>query len=146
MKPLRNPPLYPRWCLQSSSTWASMGLTYWRSLYGLLIGIMILAVTVAYQITVSLWLPRTQVLFGSAATRYTTLASDGLSTPISLQTPVAITGAQSGVDKLSGRRPSRLDFRTFQNSGPAFDLYLQCQQQFMDTDASDILSYHQIAC
>lgn len=58
---------------------------------------------------------------------------------------VAITGPQGGVDSATGQRPFRQDINTFQNSGPAFDLYILSFQRFVQQNQSDLLSYYQVA-
>ena len=58
---------------------------------------------------------------------------------------MAITGATGGVDPISGQRPMRQEFSTFQNSGPAFDLYIQAFKQFVEQNQTDLLSYYLVA-
>ena len=62
----------------------------------------------------------------------------------SLAIAVAITGPQGGVNTVSGRRPSRQEISTFENSGPAFDLYILSLQQFQLQNQSALLSYYQV--
>lgn len=57
---------------------------------------------------------------------------------------VSIKGLQAGVDSATGERPFRQEFSIFQDSGPAFDLYIQSLYYFMEQDQSDILSYYQV--
>ncbi|EEP82835.1 predicted protein [Uncinocarpus reesii 1704] len=54
-----------------------------------------------------------------------------------------ITGVQTGV-KPSGERPARQDLIDFQNSGPAFDLYVQALQRFQ-VSQTDMLGFFEIA-
>jgi hypothetical protein len=56
-----------------------------------------------------------------------------------------ITGPQDGVNPNTGARPVRQDIKTFQKSGPAWDLYIQALQNFMQTDSTQLLSYFQVA-
>jgi tyrosinase len=56
-----------------------------------------------------------------------------------------ITGISGGVNADTGERPSRLDLRTLQSAGPAFDLFIQALSQWQSDDQSDILSYYEIA-
>ncbi len=58
---------------------------------------------------------------------------------------VAITGPQGGVDSATGQRPFRLEISTFQNNGPAFDLYILSFQRFVQQNQTNILSYYQVA-
>lgn len=58
---------------------------------------------------------------------------------------VAITGPQGGVDSATGQRPFRQEISTFQNSGPAFDLYILSFQRFVQQNQTNILSYYQVA-
>ena len=62
-----------------------------------------------------------------------------------VEASVAITGATGGIDGLSGQRPMRQDFSTFQNSGPAFDLYILSFKEFLEQDQAELLSYYQVA-
>lgn len=55
------------------------------------------------------------------------------------------TGLQGGVDPNTGARPVRQDIKIFENSGPAWDLYIQALQNFMQTDSTQLLSYFQVA-
>ncbi|MCJ1384871.1 hypothetical protein MMC17_007989 [Xylographa soralifera] len=57
----------------------------------------------------------------------------------------AINGVQAGVNALTGQRPFRQEFSTFQNAGPAFDLYIQALQQLAQTNQSSMLSYYGVA-
>jgi tyrosinase len=58
---------------------------------------------------------------------------------------VTVTGPQAGVNAATGERPFRQEFSVFQNSGPAFDLYIQALYYFMQDDQSNVQSYFQIA-
>lgn len=58
---------------------------------------------------------------------------------------VSIKGPQAGVNTTTGERPFRQEFSVFQNSGPAFDLYIQSLYYFMQQNQSDLLSYYQVA-
>lgn len=58
---------------------------------------------------------------------------------------VSIKGLQAGVNTVTGERPFRQEFSIFQNSGPAFDLYIQSLYYFMQEDQSELLSYYQVA-
>ncbi|KAF2101347.1 Di-copper centre-containing protein [Rhizodiscina lignyota] len=58
---------------------------------------------------------------------------------------VTISGERTGFNSNSGEWPPRLEFAILESSGPAFDLYLQCQHQFMTKNESDTLSFYQIA-
>lgn len=57
----------------------------------------------------------------------------------------AITGLEAGVKAVTGERPIRLEISTFQNEGPAFDLYILALQQLMQQNQSHPLSYFQIS-
>ncbi|MCJ1436170.1 hypothetical protein MMC27_005548 [Xylographa pallens] len=57
----------------------------------------------------------------------------------------AINGVHAGVNALTGQRPFRQEFSTFQNAGPAFDLYIQALQQLAQTNQSAMLSYYAVA-
>ncbi|MCJ1287371.1 hypothetical protein MMC26_006720 [Xylographa opegraphella] len=57
----------------------------------------------------------------------------------------AINGVHAGVNTLTGQRPFRQEFSTFQNAGPAFDLYIQALQQLAQTNQSAMLSYYGVA-
>lgn len=67
------------------------------------------------------------------------------STILGLVVAVTITGPQAGVNSLTGQRPFRQDISSFQNSGPAFDLYMLALQQLAQQDQTVLLSYYQIA-
>ena len=56
-----------------------------------------------------------------------------------------ITGVHAGVNAVTGQRPFRQEFSTFQNTGPAFDLYIQALQQLAQTNQSAMLSYYAVA-
>jgi tyrosinase len=55
-----------------------------------------------------------------------------------------ITGVQAGVTA-SGARPFRQNINTFQNAGPAWDLYILALETFTQMDPQDLTSYFQIA-
>ncbi|MCJ1396995.1 hypothetical protein MMC11_000187 [Xylographa trunciseda] len=57
----------------------------------------------------------------------------------------AIQGIRAGVNAITGQRPFRQEFSTFQNAGPAFDLYIQALQQFSKSNQSVMLSYYAVA-
>ena len=57
----------------------------------------------------------------------------------------AITGPTGGVDNNTGERPFRQEISNFQNSGPAWDLYILAFQKFTQTDQAQQLSYYQVA-
>jgi hypothetical protein len=59
--------------------------------------------------------------------------------------PFVVTGVQSGINTLTGERPLRKEITEFQKTGPAFDLYIQCQSRIMAREQQDILSYYEIA-
>jgi hypothetical protein len=56
-----------------------------------------------------------------------------------------ISGPTSGVNVQTGERPSRQDLRNFQNSGPAFDLYIQALQLFQSANQQDLLSWYSVS-
>ncbi len=58
---------------------------------------------------------------------------------------IAITGANGGVNYLTGRRPMRQEFSNFTKSGPAFDLYILSFKQFVEQNQTDLLSYYLVA-
>ncbi len=58
---------------------------------------------------------------------------------------VTVTGPQAGVNAATGERPFRQELSVLQNSGPAFDLYIQALYYFMQDDQSNVESYFQIA-
>ncbi|KAI9812447.1 MAG: hypothetical protein M1827_004678 [Pycnora praestabilis] len=58
---------------------------------------------------------------------------------------IAITGASGGINQTTGKRPFREEFNNFQNSGPAFDLYILALQYIQTRNQSHTLSYYQIA-
>lgn len=58
---------------------------------------------------------------------------------------VAIGGPAIGVTAGMGERPFRQEISIFQNSGPAWDLYLQSLSYVMERDQSELLSYYQVA-
>ncbi|CRG91699.1 hypothetical protein PISL3812_08750 [Talaromyces islandicus] len=57
----------------------------------------------------------------------------------------AITGVSGGVNSETGERPARLDMRSLQSAGPAFDLFVQALSQFQSDDQSDLISYYEVA-
>ena len=57
----------------------------------------------------------------------------------------AITGVHAGGNSLTGQRPLRQNFLTFQSSGAPFDLYIQSLQYFMQLNQSLDTSYYQVA-
>ena len=57
----------------------------------------------------------------------------------------AITGPTGGVNVNTGERPFRQEISNFQNSGPAWDLYILAFQKFTQTDQAQQLSYYQVA-
>ncbi|MCJ1391703.1 hypothetical protein MMC18_004568 [Xylographa bjoerkii] len=57
----------------------------------------------------------------------------------------AIKGIHAGVNAVTGQRPFRQEFSTFQNAGPAFDLYIQALQQLTQTNQTTMLSYYAVA-
>ena len=58
---------------------------------------------------------------------------------------VSIRGAQGGVNGYTGERPFRMEFSSFSQSGPAFDLYILSLHQFVQQPQTDLLSYYEIA-
>lgn len=64
---------------------------------------------------------------------------------VALVDAFAITGVQGGVNTSTGQRPFRMNFLTFQNSGPAYDLYILSLQQLQQQGKSNLLSYYQVA-
>ena len=70
-----------------------------------------------------------------------------LATPSTSYSSIAIviTGVHSSVNFTTGERPSRREFRDFEHSGPAFDLYIQCQAEFMEREQTNALSYYEVA-
>ena len=56
-----------------------------------------------------------------------------------------VTGVQTGFRTSTDERPPRLEISDFEQSGPAFDLYIQCQNQIMARSQEDPLSYYGIA-
>ncbi|KAI9806999.1 MAG: hypothetical protein M1833_002657 [Piccolia ochrophora] len=56
-----------------------------------------------------------------------------------------ITGPDGGVNAQTGERPARQEIRTFQNSGPAWDLYIQALQTFQQLGQGEQLSYYQVS-
>ncbi|KAI9680130.1 MAG: hypothetical protein M1817_005147 [Caeruleum heppii] len=56
-----------------------------------------------------------------------------------------ITGPTGGVNGQTGQRPFRQDFRTFQNSGAAFDLFVLAWQRFQQQNQTELLSYFQVS-
>lgn len=58
---------------------------------------------------------------------------------------VHIRGVAGGVNEETGERPARRDITEFQESGPAFDLYILALKEFQEQDRNDILSYYQVA-
>ncbi|MCJ1361156.1 hypothetical protein MMC16_000253 [Acarospora aff. strigata] len=58
---------------------------------------------------------------------------------------VAITGPKGGVNSATGQRPFRQEISSFQNSGPAFDLYILSFQRFVQQNNTNLLSYYQVA-
>ncbi|KAI4122475.1 MAG: hypothetical protein LQ338_005800 [Usnochroma carphineum] len=62
-----------------------------------------------------------------------------------LGSTIAVRGIQAGVDQGTGKRPFRLEFSTFKNSGPAFDLYILSLRALQKRDQSTLLSYFGVA-
>jgi tyrosinase len=56
---------------------------------------------------------------------------------------VHIRGISGGVNSATGERPARLELRTLQASGPAFDLFVLALKAFQEDD--DLRSFYQIA-
>ena len=59
--------------------------------------------------------------------------------------PFVVRGSRYGFRQGSDWRPSRLEISQLVGSGPAFDLYLQCQNKIMARSQDDVLSYYEIA-
>ncbi|EAS28837.3 tyrosinase [Coccidioides immitis RS] len=55
-----------------------------------------------------------------------------------------IRGVRGGV-QASGERPARQNLETFQESGPAFDLYILALLKFQDEDQNRMLSYYDVS-
>ena len=55
-----------------------------------------------------------------------------------------ITGASGNIGP-DGERPLRYEIHIFENSGPAFDLFILAVKDLQDVDQSNPLSYFQIA-
>lgn len=78
--------------------------------------------------------------------KFTNLLHGGvLTASVALAQTFPITGPQGGVNPNTGARPLRQDINVFQNSGPAWDLYIQALQYFIQTDSTQLLSYFQVA-
>ncbi|GAM89119.1 hypothetical protein ANO11243_071540 [Dothideomycetidae sp. 11243] len=56
-----------------------------------------------------------------------------------------ITGVFGGVDNSTGARPARLNIVDLQNSGPAWDLYIQAFQNFTMDPSTELTSFFQVA-
>jgi hypothetical protein len=56
----------------------------------------------------------------------------------------AITGVHGGVNAQTGARPFRQDLKSFQASGPAFELYIQALLQFQSDNQADLLSWYEV--
>lgn len=56
-----------------------------------------------------------------------------------------ITGCTSGINAQTGERPFRRDLRSFQTSGPAWDLYIQALQMFQGANQADLLSWYSVS-
>ncbi|KAI9827269.1 MAG: hypothetical protein M1832_005407 [Thelocarpon impressellum] len=63
----------------------------------------------------------------------------------SLTKAYVVTGPTGGVNLETGERPFRQDFRKFQDTGAAFDLYVQALERFKADDQSKLLSYYEVA-
>jgi hypothetical protein len=59
--------------------------------------------------------------------------------------PFVVRGSRYGYRTGSDWRPARLEINQLVTSGPAFDLYLQCQNIIMARNQDDALSYYEIA-
>jgi hypothetical protein len=63
--------------------------------------------------------------------------------------PFVVTGARTGFPDTTHQRPLqrslRLEISELERSGPASDLYLQCQNEVMARNQEDVLSYYKIA-
>jgi hypothetical protein len=59
--------------------------------------------------------------------------------------PFVVRGSRYGFREGSNWRPPRLEISQLVGSGPAFDLYLQCQNKIMARSQDDVLSYYEIA-
>jgi len=55
-----------------------------------------------------------------------------------------ITGAVSGINTQTGQRPMRQPILKFQDSGPAFDLFVQAVQAWQGTPQDNMLSWYQV--
>lgn len=58
----------------------------------------------------------------------------------------AISGASSGIDNSTGARPFRLPITELQQTGAAWDLYIQALQYWQSLDQSNMFSWFEIAC
>ena len=68
--------------------------------------------------------------------------------PSLVSAAVAVTGpsgANAGINSQTGERPFRQNILQFQNSGAAWDLYIQAHAQFAADGQSNQLSYYQIS-
>lgn len=57
----------------------------------------------------------------------------------------AVTGVHGGVNAQTGARPFRQNLKTFQASGPAFELYIQALLQFQSDNQADLLSWYEVS-
>ncbi|KAI9840552.1 MAG: hypothetical protein M1837_001532 [Sclerophora amabilis] len=62
-----------------------------------------------------------------------------------LTNALAVTGSTTGINAATGQRPFRKEFRTFQSSGAAFDLYILALQKLQDEPQGNQLSYYQLS-
>ncbi|KAI1379815.1 common central domain of tyrosinase-domain-containing protein [Hypoxylon crocopeplum] len=135
MKALRNPPLYPRNPFRHMDP-ASRLRYIFQTLAFLIFSISIF-------------------LAGGVALKYTALGSSwSLTVPKLFGTHahyqphyqhVRVVGAKAGINHVTGSLPPRLELSEFTKSAYGVDLYLQCHLELLNKDASDKLSYYQIA-
>ncbi|KAI1778041.1 hypothetical protein F4818DRAFT_438218 [Hypoxylon cercidicola] len=131
MKALRNPPLYPRNPLRHMDPPSRL-----RYITQALI-------CLAFVIGV--------FLIGGVALNYTTpgfgwtLTQPRLSGTAAHPRHVRVVGAKTGIDYVTGSAPPRLELSDFMEAKQGVDLYLQCHLELLEKDASDKLSFYQIA-
>lgn len=131
MKTLRNPPLYPRNPLRHMDHAARFNYVT-RALMFLAFAIGVL-------------------LIGGVALKYATPGLVWKFTPPRLSSTAAhyrhvrVVGAKTGINSETGSAPPRLELSEFMNSAEGVDLYLQCHLELLNKNASDKLSFYQIA-
>lgn len=91
------------------------------------------------------------LLIGGVALKYATPGLVWKFTPPRLSSTAAhyrhvrVVGAKTGINSETGSAPPRLELSEFMNSAEGVDLYLQCHLELLNKNASDKLSFYQIA-